>query len=150
MAKTCTPHAGVLGLIPGQGTRSPTPQLKILHATAKVEDPMCCNYGLKSESESEVAQSCPTLCDPVDCSPPGSSVHGIPLARILELVAMPSSRGSSQPRNSNHVSCGCCTASRFFIAEPSGKPQTPWYFSLKNSHFQNLGNSSSSCSLEKT
>ena len=40
-------------------------------------------------------QSCPTLCDPMDCSPPGSSVHGILQARILEWVAMPSSRGSS-------------------------------------------------------
>ena len=43
----------------------------------------------------EVAQSCPTLCDPVDCSSPGSSVHGILQARILEWVAIPSSRGSS-------------------------------------------------------
>ena len=42
---------------------------------------------------SEVAQSCLTLCDPMDCSPPGSSVHGILQARILEWVAMPSSRG---------------------------------------------------------
>ena len=40
-----------------------------------------------------------TLCDPMDCSPPGSSVHGISQARILEGVAMPSSRGSSQPRD---------------------------------------------------
>ena len=39
---------------------------------------------VKSESESEVTQSCPTLCDPVDCSPPGSSVHGLLQARILE------------------------------------------------------------------
>ena len=46
-----------------------------------------------------VAQSCPTLCDPRDCSPPGSSVHGLLQARILEWVAMPSSRGSSQPRD---------------------------------------------------
>ena len=45
-----------------------------------------------------VAQSCPTLFNHMDCSPPGSSVHGIFLARILEWVAMPSSRGSSQPR----------------------------------------------------
>ena len=44
-------------------------------------------------------QSCSTLCDPMDCSPPGSSVHGILQARILEWVAMPSSRGSSWPRN---------------------------------------------------
>ena len=40
-----------------------------------------------------VAQSCPTLCDPTDCSPPGSSVHGILQARTLEWVATPSSRG---------------------------------------------------------
>ena len=44
-------------------------------------------------------QSCPTLYDLVDCSPPGSSVHGISQARILEWVAISSSRGSSPPRN---------------------------------------------------
>ena len=44
-------------------------------------------------------QSCPILCDPMDYSPPGYSVHEILQARILEWVAMPSSRGSSQPRN---------------------------------------------------
>ena len=42
----------------------------------------------KSESESEVAQSCATLCDPMDCSPPGSSVRGIFQARVLEWVAI--------------------------------------------------------------
>ena len=46
-----------------------------------------------------LTQSYPTLCNPMDCSPPGSSVHGILQARILEWVAMPSSRGSSQPRD---------------------------------------------------
>ena len=51
-----------------------------------------------------VAQSCPTLCDPMDCSPPGSSVRGILQARILEWVATPSSRGSSPPRDRTHVS----------------------------------------------
>ena len=59
---------------------------------------------LESESESEVAQSCPTLCDPVDCSPPGSSVHGILQARILEWVAISFSRGSSRPRDRTQVS----------------------------------------------
>ena len=49
----------------------------------------------KSESETEVAQSCLTLCDPVDCSPPGSSIHGIHQARILEWVAVSFSRRSS-------------------------------------------------------
>ena len=52
----------------------------------------------------KVAQSCPTLCDPVDCSLPGSSVHGILQARILEWVADPFSRESSQSRNRTQVS----------------------------------------------
>ena len=52
-----------------------------------------------------ITQSCPTLCNPVDCSPPGSSVHGILQARILEWVAIPFSRGFSQPRNRTLVSC---------------------------------------------
>ena len=49
--------------------------------------------------ESEVAQSCPTLCDPVDYSPPGSSAHGVLQAKILEWVAISMSRGSSQYRD---------------------------------------------------
>ena len=48
--------------------------------------------------------SCVWLCDPVDCSPSGSPVHGISQARILEGVAISSSRGSSQPRDRTHVS----------------------------------------------
>ena len=51
------------------------------------------------ESESEVAQSCPTLCDPVDGSLPGSSIHGILQARILEWVTISFSSGSSRPRD---------------------------------------------------
>ena len=47
----------------------------------------------------EVAQSCPTLCDPMGCSLPGSFLHGIFQARILEWVAISFSRGSSQPRD---------------------------------------------------
>ena len=46
---------------------------------------------MKVKSESEVAQSCPTLSDPMDCSPPGSSIHGIFQARVLEWVAIASS-----------------------------------------------------------
>ena len=56
------------------------------------------------ESESEVAQSCLILCYPMDCSPPGSSVHGILQARVLEWVAISFSRGSSRPRDWTHVS----------------------------------------------
>ena len=60
---------------------------------------------------SEVAQLCPALCDPMDCSPPGSSVHGILQARILEWVAISFSRGSSWPRDRTQVSR---TAGRHF------------------------------------
>ena len=55
-------------------------------------------------------QSYLTLRDPMDCSPPGSSVHGILQARILEWVAMPSSRGSSQPRDQIYASYISCIA----------------------------------------
>ena len=54
---------------------------------------------LTYESESEVAQSCPTLCDPMDCSSPGSSVHESLQARILEWAAISFSRESSWPRD---------------------------------------------------
>ena len=76
-------------------------------------------------SESEVAQSCPTLCNPMDCSLSGSSVHRIFQARILEWVAISFSRRSSQPRDWTQVSCivgRCFTvwATRD-TAEPPGK-----------------------------
>ena len=56
------------------------------------------------ESESEVAQSCPTLRDSMDYSPPGSSIHGILQARVLEWVAISFSRGSSSLRDQTGVS----------------------------------------------
>ena len=66
------------------------------------------NFGLLqyavAESESEVAQSCLTLCDPMDCSLPESSVHGIFQTRILEWVAISFSRRSSRPRDRTRVS----------------------------------------------
>ena len=52
-----------------------------------------------------VTRWCPILCNPMDCSPPGSSVHGILQARILEWVAISFSRGYSQPRDRTQVSC---------------------------------------------
>ena len=61
-------------------------------------------------------QSCPTLCNPLDCSPPGSSVHGILQARILEWVTISVSRGSSWPRDRTQVSYVSCTAGRFFTS----------------------------------
>ena len=63
-------------------------------------------------------QLCLALCDPMDCRLPGSSVYGILQAGILEQVAMPSSRGSSQPRGRIHVSC---TAGRFFATRATGE-----------------------------
>ena len=65
-----------------------------------------------------VARSCTPLFNPTDCSSPGSSAHGIVQARILEWVAIFSTRRSSRPRDWTHVSC---TAGRFFTAKPSGK-----------------------------
>ena len=56
------------------------------------------------QSESKVAQSCPTLCNPMDCSPPGSSIHGILQTRILEWVAISCSRRSLRPRDWIQVS----------------------------------------------
>ena len=55
-----------------------------------------------------VTKWCPTLCNPMDCSPPGFSVHGIFQARILEWVAISYSRRSSQPRNQTCISCVPC------------------------------------------
>ena len=61
------------------------------------------------------------LCDPMDCSPPGSSIHGVLQARILQWVAIPSPRGSSWHRDWTHVFCVSGIASGFFTIEPSGK-----------------------------
>ena len=59
--------------------------------------------------------SCLTLCDPMDCSPPGSSIHGILQARILEWIAMPPSRGSSWPRDWTCVCYVSCIAKWIFL-----------------------------------
>ena len=70
------------------------------------------------------AQLCPTLCYPMDCSPWGSSVHGTLQARLLEWVAISSSRGSSWPRDGSGISCVSCIVGEFFAAEPPGKPHS--------------------------
>ena len=66
-----------------------------------------------------VAKSCLTLLDPVDCSPPVSSVHGVSQARTLEWITVSFSRGSSRPRDQTHV---FCLAGGFFTTEPPEKP----------------------------
>ena len=59
-----------------------------------------CTVSKLKKVKVKFAQSCPTLCDPMDYT-----VHGIPQARILTWVAFPFSRGSSQPRDQTQVSC---------------------------------------------
>ena len=71
-----------------------------------------------------VTQSCETLCDTTDNSLPGSSVHGIFPARIVEWVAISSSRGSSQPRDCTHISC---IADRFFTVWATREAQDNAY-----------------------
>ena len=85
-------------------------------------------------------QPCPILCDPVDCSSSGFSVHEILQARILGWVVMPSSRESPQPRDRTYVSCVSCISGGLFTAEP---PRKPLFLPLNNAtvlmhsrHFQ--------------
>jgi len=81
-----------------------------------------------------VAQSCLTLCNPMDCSPPGSSVHGILQARILEWVAIPFSRGSSWSRDWTQVSC---IIGRLFTIWATREAMSMWgqnFIFLKQKH----------------
>ena len=75
-----------------------------------------------------VTKSCPAFCDPIDCSPPGSSVHRIFQARILEQVVIFFSRGSSPPRGWTHI---CCIAGRFFTTELPEKRVCVGYWLLR-------------------
>ena len=96
------------------------------------------------------AWSCPTLHDPMNCGPPGSSVHGIFQARILEQVAISSSRGSSWPRDKP---MSPALAGRFFTIGPTGKSlidllelndvrsciiQNTWELDWTNAHVENI------------
>ena len=76
-------------------------------------------YLLNSRLQSKNIQYlslCQLLCDPMHCSRPGSSIHGIFEARILEWVAISCSRGSFRPRDQTHVSCISCITGIFFTA----------------------------------
>ena len=70
---------------------------------------------------------CATLCDPLDCSPPGSTVHGILQARTLECVTISSSTGASRPRNQTPVSCVSRIIGRFFITSATWEAQVSWF-----------------------
>ena len=73
----------------------------------QVREKFPCAYTPGNHEGMQSLQLCPTLLDPMDCSPPASSVHRILQARTLELVAMPFSRGSSLPRDQTRVSLIC-------------------------------------------
>ena len=75
-----------------------------IHVIHSTQGPVGPYYNL-SRMNMTVTQSCLILCDPMDCSPPGFSVHGILQARGLEWVALPSSRGSSPLRDQTQVAC---------------------------------------------
>ena len=81
-------------------------------------------------------QLCLTLCNTMDCSPPGFSVHGTLQARILECVAMPSSRGSSWSRDWTQVSyVSCIRQAGSLPLAPSGKPVEFVYWGEKGLYF---------------
>ena len=96
-----------------------------------------------------VSQSCLTLCNPMDCSPPGCSIHEIFQARILEWVAISFSRWSSQPRDRTRVSC---TAGRFFtdwaINERNNEMKTE-VSNKKKKNTQKISNQNFECIKKK-
>ena len=86
-----------------------------------------CHLQLACLCACSVAQLCPTFYDPMNCNPPGSSVHRILQAEILEWLSMPSSRGSSWSRDQTGVSC---ITSRFSAMEPTGR-SPPTYMTIQ-------------------
>ena len=86
-----------------------------------------CKSSMSKTNVCLVVQSCPTLCDPMDCRLPGSSVHRILQARILEWVVMPFSRGSSQSRIEPRSRALQVDS---LLSEPAGKPKNTGVGSL--------------------
>ena len=83
------------GSLPLQPAGKQNVHCSIIYNSQDIEEPYyCCS----------VAKPCPTLCNPMDCSPPGSCVHGILQVRILEWAAISFFRGSSRPRDQTHIS----------------------------------------------
>ena len=103
MVKNLPANAGDAGSIPGSG-RSPregngNPLQYSYLEIPWIEEPDAPDAWVEESAAAWLLQSSLTLCNPIDYSPPGSSVHGILQARVLERVTMSSSRGSSQPRD---------------------------------------------------
>ena len=99
--RACIPQQRVT--MPHTSIETQCSQINIFKNNNKVHNSVVLSTKLWKHS-SEVAQSCPILCDPMDWSLPGSSIHGIFQARVLEWVAISFSRGSSQPRDRTQVS----------------------------------------------
>ena len=78
-----------------------------------------------------VTQSYPTLCDPVDCNPPGSSIHGILQGRTLEWVAIPFSRGSSQPTQGSNPGLLHCEQILYHLSHQGSRLVCFFVFALK-------------------
>ena len=97
--------AGDMGLIPGWGTKIPH---GVGTAKKKKKKKVLKSCVCAHISSCAHANSCLTLCNPMDYSPPGSSDHGISQTRILEWVAISSSKESSRPRDQTHISCVSC------------------------------------------
>ena len=124
---SCLPTGGPVQENSGGAQREETPAHYTVLPTS--QNPSCCNPSWLKDAHatrrtlwvSEVAQSCPTLCDPMDCSLQCSSVHGIFQARVLEWVAISFSRGSSWPRDQTQVSRG------------AGRQFTVWAYPLNYS-----------------
>ena len=96
---------------------NPAPAVRHLHSWLKSLCHPCVNACMLS---------CAGLCNPLDCSPPGCSVQGISQARILEWVAVPSSRGSSQPRDQTLLSQASWTSTQVLYHEHHlGSPSSP-------------------------
>ena len=104
-------HALLQGIFPTQGSN------QVFSIVGKFF------YHLSQQWTSEVAQLCPILCNPMDYSPPGFSIHGIFQARVLEWVAISFSRGSSWPRDRTQVSC---IAGRCFTVWATREAQESW------------------------
>ena len=108
-----------------RGLHSPFfPSLMTSHSVNPIwkmlSSPLCCVLSCS------VTQSGSTLCESMDCSLPGSSVHGIFPARILEWVAIYFSRGSLRPKDWTRVSYTAYIAGIFFTNEPPGNPFKKW------------------------
>ena len=112
------------GIFPIQGQNLGLPHCRqILNQLSHRGSPKASTYYVRNTQHvgslcAKSFQSCLTLCDPMDCSPPGCSSHGILQARRLEWAAITFSRGSSQPRDRTLVPC---IAGRFFTVWATGK-----------------------------